>query len=231
MECLQSRIDSFSKTKRVKNPSKPSSNITLKWPHPESFKATPDTLAEAGFYYDPSADDPDNVSCFMCEKELGGWEEDDDPFDIHYDKCAQKCGWANTRCGLRRDMDRHGRYVHKSYPTICDGESNFYVDSFSLTNPGCLLARVWRKPDLKPLLPGTAGYTTEREVMGQARRKFVTSTVTLVLRLISSRWLELASSQRRTIQETTSLRVSTAMCPSAGGTKTMILCTSYTACY
>ncbi|KAJ2915927.1 hypothetical protein MD484_g4463, partial [Candolleomyces efflorescens] len=111
MECLQSRLDSFSKTKRVKNPSKPSSNITLKWPHPESFKATPDTLAEAGFYYDPSADDPDNVTCFMCEKELGGWEEDDDPFDIHYDKCSQKCGWANTRCGLRRDMDRQGRFV------------------------------------------------------------------------------------------------------------------------
>ncbi|KAF6761781.1 hypothetical protein DFP72DRAFT_1002723 [Ephemerocybe angulata] len=111
MECLQNRIDSFSKTKRVKNPNKPSSNLTLKWPHPASFTANPDTLAEAGFYYSPSAEDPDNVSCFMCEKQLSDWEEDDDPFDIHYDKCANKCAWANIRCGLRRDMDRHGRFV------------------------------------------------------------------------------------------------------------------------
>ncbi|KAJ2930028.1 hypothetical protein H1R20_g7060, partial [Candolleomyces eurysporus] len=123
MECLQSRIDSFSKTKRVKNPSKPSSSIALKWPHPDSFKATPDTLAEAGFFYDPSADDPDNVTCFMCEKELGGWEEDDDPFDIHFDKCAQKCGWANTRCGLRRDMDRHGRFVFSDKSRLPTGKA------------------------------------------------------------------------------------------------------------
>lgn len=111
MESLQNRVESFSKSKRVKNPNKPSTNITLKWPHPPSFLANPDTLAEAGFYFDPSAGDPDNVTCFICHKELGGWEAEDDPFDIHYEKCARECSWANIRCGLRYDMDRHGRCV------------------------------------------------------------------------------------------------------------------------
>ena len=109
MEGLQDRINSFRKPKRVKNPNKPSSTITLKWPHPPTFLANPDTLAEAGFYYDPSPDDPDSVTCFMCDKELSGWEAEDDPFDIHYDKCASKCSWAFVRCGLRRDMDKDGK--------------------------------------------------------------------------------------------------------------------------
>lgn len=109
METLQARTDSFGKTKRVKNPAKPSSYVTLKWPHPSNFKANADTLAEAGFFYDPSYDDPDNVTCYVCGKELSGWETEDDPFDIHWEKCGKRCCWANVRCGLRGDMDRYGR--------------------------------------------------------------------------------------------------------------------------
>jgi hypothetical protein len=119
MEGLQNRVDSFSKSKRVKNPNKPSSNITLKWPHSSSFAANPDTLAEAGFYYNPSPEDVDNVTCFMCDKQLSDWEADDDPFDIHYEKCAHKCSWAYIRCGLRQDMDRHGRYVAPTRADVC----------------------------------------------------------------------------------------------------------------
>lgn len=109
MQTLQARTDSFAKTKRVKNPSKPSSYVTLKWPHPSNFKANADTLAEAGFFYDPSYDDPDNVACYVCGKELSGWETEDDPFDIHWEKCGKRCCWASVRCGLRGDMDRYGR--------------------------------------------------------------------------------------------------------------------------
>jgi len=109
MDVLQARISSFKKSKRVKNPAKPSSSTTLKWPHPPDFRANPETLAEAGFYYDPSYDDPDNVTCYMCDKELGGWEEDDDPFVIHYSKCSQTCCWASARCGILMDMDEHGK--------------------------------------------------------------------------------------------------------------------------
>ncbi|KAJ6561078.1 hypothetical protein DFH09DRAFT_1279334 [Mycena vulgaris] len=102
MEVLQNRLDSFVKQKRGK---------TLKWPHPKTWLATPETLAEAGFYFDPSTDDPDNATCFMCNKQVTEWAEDDDPFDIHWTKCAKVCAWANLRCGLRRDTDSEGNYV------------------------------------------------------------------------------------------------------------------------
>ncbi|KAJ7886006.1 inhibitor of apoptosis repeat-containing protein [Mycena leptocephala] len=75
MEVLNNRLNSFLKQKRGNHPR---------------------TLAEAGFYFDPSTDDPDN------------WAEEDDPFDIHWQKCANVCAWANLRCGLRRDTDSHG---------------------------------------------------------------------------------------------------------------------------
>lgn len=110
MEALRSRLNSFAKSKRVKHTSK-SSHVSLKWPHPPSFKATPESLAEAGFFYDPSFGDHDNVSCYVCEKQLGGWEEMDDPFDIHFEKCNTTCYWATLRCGLKNDMDRQGRCV------------------------------------------------------------------------------------------------------------------------
>jgi hypothetical protein len=108
MDGLQARLQSFKKSKRVKNPTK-SSTTTLKWPHPQDFTANPATLAEAGFYYDPSYDDPDNVTCFNCEKQLAGWEEEDDPYVIHWNKCAQTCCWAVVQCGLRADTDPSGR--------------------------------------------------------------------------------------------------------------------------
>ncbi|KAF8075170.1 hypothetical protein FPV67DRAFT_618878 [Lyophyllum atratum] len=113
MESLQNRIDSFSKVKRVKNPSKPSSSVAIKWPHTAASKfiATPETLAEAGFYFNPSFDDRDNVTCFMCEKQLSDWEVDDDPFDIHWDKCGDNCCWAIVRCGLRVDLDQDGGFI------------------------------------------------------------------------------------------------------------------------
>jgi len=112
MECYQARLDSFSKPKRVKNPSLTTSS-SIKWPHTSSssFTATPNTLAEAGFYFDPTWDDRDNVVCFMCNKELSDWAEDDDPFGIHWEKCRATCVWAQVRCGLMEDIDDDGRRV------------------------------------------------------------------------------------------------------------------------
>lgn len=108
MEALQSRIESFNKSKRLK--SSKSSKKSSKWPHPQIFQANPEALAEAGFYFNPSPEDKDNVTCFECGKQLSEWEEDDDPFDLHWKKCGDKCSWAAVRCGLREDMDRRGRY-------------------------------------------------------------------------------------------------------------------------
>ncbi|RPD65598.1 hypothetical protein L226DRAFT_609580 [Lentinus tigrinus ALCF2SS1-7] len=98
MEYLQARLDSFSKSKRSKASSTRHTSSSSKWPHPSSFKATPDSLSEAGFYFDPDPANPDNVTCFMCKKGVAGWEPEDDPFSIHYDKCAKTCAWAMVRC-------------------------------------------------------------------------------------------------------------------------------------
>ncbi|KAG6816276.1 hypothetical protein H0H87_007313 [Tephrocybe sp. NHM501043] len=113
MQALQKRIDSFTKAKRVKNPSK-SSFVSIKWGHPtnmDEFLATPEALAEAGFYFNPSYEDRDNVACFVCDKQLSDWEADDDPFDIHWTKCRDRCCWAIVRCGLRDDINRHGGFT------------------------------------------------------------------------------------------------------------------------
>ncbi|KAH9941315.1 uncharacterized protein BXZ73DRAFT_88456 [Epithele typhae] len=94
---LTSRIESFSPSKQ-KRPKASSSKQSLKWPHPSSFKATPDSLAEAGFYYNPGSDSPDCATCYMCNKSIDGWEPEDDPFAIHYEKCQETCAWAVVRC-------------------------------------------------------------------------------------------------------------------------------------
>ena len=115
MECLDLREASFAKGKRVKNPNKANSTVLAKWPHKSKHLATPQVLAEAGFYYDPAYDERDNVSCFMCNKSLSQWEEEDDPFEVHWQKCGtdRRCAWAVLRCGLSTDMDRNGECVVK----------------------------------------------------------------------------------------------------------------------
>jgi hypothetical protein len=110
MQILDYRLQSFSSTKRIKNKSLTASS-SVKWPHPASYAANPKTLAEAGFYFNPSWDERDGVTCFMCGKELSDWTELDDPFDIHWDKCSGSCVWAVVRCGLKGDLDSHGRCV------------------------------------------------------------------------------------------------------------------------
>ncbi|GJE86671.1 BIR-domain-containing protein [Phanerochaete sordida] len=107
MEAYETRFESFQKGKRVK---KGSSKTLVKWPHPGSYLANPHSLAEAGFYYTPSASDRDAVTCFMCKEKLSGWEEEQDPFVEHV-RIASSCCWAITRCGLINDMDEDGNFV------------------------------------------------------------------------------------------------------------------------
>lgn len=102
MEYFYNRFESFAPTKSKRT--KAASGKRSTWPHPASFKATPETLAEAGFYFYPDSESEDNVACFMCKKNLGGWEPDDDPFTIHYDRCGNDCAWAIVRC--QRALDK-----------------------------------------------------------------------------------------------------------------------------
>ncbi|XP_077980472.1 baculoviral IAP repeat-containing protein 5-like [Glandiceps talaboti] len=53
------------------------------WPFDENCTCTPDKMAAAGFYHCPTEQEPDLVKCFVCFKELDGWEPNDDPWQEH----------------------------------------------------------------------------------------------------------------------------------------------------
>ncbi|CEL60372.1 Protein bir1 OS=Schizosaccharomyces pombe (strain 972 / ATCC 24843) GN=bir1 PE=1 SV=1 [Rhizoctonia solani AG-1 IB] len=85
---LDSRLKSFTKSK------------SKAWPHNASYKATPDTLARAGFVFTPdTARKSDRVTCFVCGKTLGGWEPQDDPFKEHAEH-SPACSWGLARCSI-----------------------------------------------------------------------------------------------------------------------------------
>ncbi|KAI9851627.1 MAG: hypothetical protein M1838_003221 [Thelocarpon superellum] len=62
----------------------------LTWPH---ATPSPAQLAKAGFIYAPTPASPDNVYCFLCQKPLDGWEEEDDAVAEHLHH-SPDCGWA-----------------------------------------------------------------------------------------------------------------------------------------
>jgi hypothetical protein len=61
-------------------------------------------LAQAGFYFNPSASSPDNVRCFSCDVNLDGWEPEDDPTIEHYTHRGD-CAWAVCRYVKRKFSD------------------------------------------------------------------------------------------------------------------------------
>ncbi|XP_054449119.1 baculoviral IAP repeat-containing protein 5 [Pteronotus mesoamericanus] len=53
------------------------------WPFLEGCACTPEQMAAAGFIHCPTENEPDLAQCFLCFKELEGWEPDDDPMEEH----------------------------------------------------------------------------------------------------------------------------------------------------
>ncbi|KAE8153922.1 hypothetical protein BDV25DRAFT_10004 [Aspergillus avenaceus] len=70
----------------------------IAWPH---RRPSPAELAHAGFYYNPYETNPDNTTCFLCQRALDGWEEEDNPITEHL-KHAPDCGWA-----VMMDIQQH----------------------------------------------------------------------------------------------------------------------------
>ncbi|KXJ23670.1 baculoviral IAP repeat-containing protein 5 [Exaiptasia diaphana] len=68
------------------------------WPFDEDdgSKCTSDKMAEAGFYHSPTDRDPDVARCFVCFKELEGWEPEDDPWQEHK-KHSPRCTFLLTK--------------------------------------------------------------------------------------------------------------------------------------
>lgn len=53
-------------------------------------------MAEAGFIYTGSKQEPDSVKCFFCDKSLDGWESNDDPWKEHIQH-APDCAFAKLQ--------------------------------------------------------------------------------------------------------------------------------------
>lgn len=60
------------------------------WPFSDKEKCNVRNMAEAGFYSVATGDeDADAAKCFLCGKELDGWEATDDPWAEHKSHAAQ----------------------------------------------------------------------------------------------------------------------------------------------
>jgi len=78
-----------------------------RWPFTaKKSKAGPSKMAAAGFYYTGGVDG-DAVTCFMCSKDLDGWEEGDDPRAEH-EKHSPACPWMN----LKLEENRFKTFFH-----------------------------------------------------------------------------------------------------------------------
>ncbi|KAK5625352.1 hypothetical protein RRF57_001068 [Xylaria bambusicola] len=90
---LDGRLASFQTTQPVSrraSTTKAKVPKGLAWPH---RNLDPETFARAGFYFAPTPHFPDNTICFLCCKNVDGWEEDDNPFEEHL-RLSPHCGWA-----------------------------------------------------------------------------------------------------------------------------------------
>ncbi|RGP80848.1 hypothetical protein FLONG3_996 [Fusarium longipes] len=87
----ESRLASFQKNSKKRGSAASGRGTkTLNWPHKS---ITPDSLARAGLFFNPTPQNPDNAQCFLCHKGLDGWEANDDPLVEHLTH-APECGWA-----------------------------------------------------------------------------------------------------------------------------------------
>ncbi|KAK3324021.1 hypothetical protein B0T19DRAFT_219714 [Cercophora scortea] len=86
----------------------------LHWPHKSLL---PSDLAKAGFFFEPFPGSPDNAVCFLCNKALDGWEEDDNPLEEHL-KHSPTCGWAVT-AAIEAELGEYGQ-VHPLDPAMIE---------------------------------------------------------------------------------------------------------------
>ncbi|EFA01269.1 baculoviral IAP repeat-containing protein 5.2 [Tribolium castaneum] len=64
-----------------------------KWVFSDKVMCNAAKLAEAGFIFVGNSLEPDSVKCFLCNKSLDCWAEDDDPWTEHI-KHSPKCSFA-----------------------------------------------------------------------------------------------------------------------------------------
>ncbi|KAM4526402.1 baculoviral IAP repeat-containing protein 5a [Fundulus diaphanus] len=91
------------------------------WPFDKDCACTPENMAKAGFVHTPTENSPDVAMCFLCLKELEGWEPDDDPKEehkIHSPSCnfialKKKVEELTVEEFFKLQRERHKRIVSK----------------------------------------------------------------------------------------------------------------------
>ncbi|WVQ98132.1 hypothetical protein IAU59_005254 [Kwoniella sp. CBS 9459] len=113
MQYSDSRAATFEAILKPKSKAKPAFPLSPTT-HP---LLTPDALAQAGFYHTPgsSSTATDNCKCFLCGVELGGWDEEDDPFEEHARR--GNCAWADMVCSVKLEKRKRDQSKGK-YTTI-----------------------------------------------------------------------------------------------------------------
>ncbi|CUS15566.1 unnamed protein product, partial [Tuber aestivum] len=96
MSIHEKRLASFTRKRRASSAAGNKNTGSGKWPHEQP---SAQKLADAGFYFNPSDAHLDNVTCYLCDKDLDGWEKEDDPISEHFKHCPD-CGWAQVAYAL-----------------------------------------------------------------------------------------------------------------------------------
>ncbi|CAH8621915.1 unnamed protein product [Schistosoma rodhaini] len=89
------------------------------WPYDGNSLCTAEKMAKSGFYR-PNPSNPTTTQCFVCMKELEGWEPDDDP-DKEHKSHSPKCPFLKSKQyeqmtyeeGLAMDVERYCTYLSK----------------------------------------------------------------------------------------------------------------------
>ncbi|KAK1129789.1 hypothetical protein K0M31_019499 [Melipona bicolor] len=87
MDLLPDHDSTFWKTGRLKT--------FEDWPFQSSDNScNPEKMAAAGFFTVGGKEEPDLVECFICSKQLDGWDPEDDPWNEHI-KHQSNCPFIN----------------------------------------------------------------------------------------------------------------------------------------
>ncbi|KAK4173709.1 hypothetical protein QBC36DRAFT_244874 [Triangularia setosa] len=116
--CLENRLASFQVAQASAKGRASSASSRgpkpLQWPHKTLSSVA---FAKAGFFFEPYPQSPDNVVCFLCDKSLDGWEENDNPLEEHL-KHSPTCGWA-IMAAIEAGMGNYGK-VHPLDPFMVE---------------------------------------------------------------------------------------------------------------
>ncbi|XP_015908731.1 baculoviral IAP repeat-containing protein 5 [Parasteatoda tepidariorum] len=118
-------------------------NSFQNWPFDDNSVCSASKMAEAGFFHCPTENEPDLVQCYVCFKELDGWEATDEPWSEHFSH-SKICLFAKLRkpqnqltvaevysIEAARKSNKTKRYIAqriKEFRTLCEEVEDFLLE-------------------------------------------------------------------------------------------------------